>query len=562
MAATTSHPVPVQTQIIGALPVIHAYFDKLDLADTIDRLVPWEGQVPLGTLCEILVANRLLDPEPLYRLGEWAELAGLTDFYQVPVAHLNDDAFGRALERLAEFAPDIEAALALRAVKEFDLDLSQIHYDLTTVELYGAYQAYLQSQAQPGQSTAQEPTPASGYRPPKPTYGHSKSGRKNLKQIQLGLNVIGDGAVPICHSVLDGNTAEAKTHPSNLQRLKAVLPTSKFLLITDSKGDTAENLLGIAAEDCEFLCTGAFTEALQQRYLRLQHKMHRIDYYPKSQEERKPEDRDEYRAHEVTELLKGEVNGKKIRLRYRLMFVWSQARALQQQRTRERHVSKIKDEFVKVEKNLNKYSLKTQQAIVARLEKAKGKYSEGSLFDYELRGRAGQFKLTWKLDEMKEKEWKDLEGVYVLKSNRSSAKHPVAKEVETYKEQSNVEKRYRHIKGPLAVMPAFLEKPERIAGLMGVVVWALLVMALMERQVRRRLKGKPLFGLYPENRPSRAPSGPSILACFGKLCVVLFMHEGFVRRQLAQLTALQRKMLDLLEVLETDLHCYARSSFV
>ena len=552
----------MQTQVIGALPVIQAYFDKLDLADTIDRLVPWEGQVPLGTLCEILVANRLLDPEPLYRLGQWAELTGLTDFYQVPTAHLNDDAFGRALERLAEYAPDIEAALALRAVKEFDLDLSQIHYDLTTVELYGAYQAYWQSQAQSGQSAAQETTAANGYQSPKPTYGHSKSGRKHLKQVQLGLNVVGDGAVPICHRVLDGNTSEATTHPGNLQRLKAVLPTSKFLLITDCKGDTMENLLSIVSEGCEFLCTGAFTEVLQQRYLRLQHRMHPIAYYPKSQEGRKPEDRDEYWAHEVTELLQGEVNGKKVRRRYRLMFVWSQARALQQQRTRERHVGKIKDEFVKVEKNLNKYSLKTQQAIVARLEKAKGKYREGSLFDYKLRERAGQFKLTWKLDEVKEKEWKELEGVYVLKSSRSSATHPLAKELETYKQQSNVEKRIGHIKGPLAVMPAFLENPQRIAGLMGVVVWALLVMALMERQVRRGLRGKPLFGLYPENRPSRAPSGPSILACFGRLCVVLFMHEGFVRRQLAQLTALQRKMLDLLGVLETDLRCYARSSFV
>jgi transposase len=562
VAAITSPPVPVQTQIIGALPVIHAYFDKLDLAATIDRIVPWEGQVPLGTLCEILIANRLLNPEPLYRLGEWAELAGLTDYYQVSVAQLNDDAFGRALERVAEFAPDIEAALALRAVKEFDLDLAQIHYDITTVELYGAYQAYTQSSAQSGQAPAQEPTPANGYQPPKPTYGHSKSGRKNLKQMQLGLDVLGDGAVPISHRVVDGNTAEATTHAGNLQRLKAVLPTSTFVLITDCKGDTEENLLGIAAEKCAFLCAGAFTETLQQRYVRVRHKMRRIAYYPKSQEERQPEQRDEYRAHEVTELLQGEVNGKKVRLRYRLLFVWSQARALQQEQTRERHVNKIRDEFVKVEKNLNKYSLKTQQAIVARLEKAKGRYSEGSLFEYDLGDKAGQFKLTWRLDENKEKEWKDLEGVYVLKSSRSRATHPVATEVATYKEQSNVEKRYRHVKGPLAVMPAFLEKPQRIAGLLGVVVWALLVMALMERQVRRSLKGKPLLGLYPEKRPSRAPSGPSILACFGKLCVVLFMHEGFVRRQLAQLTAVQRKMLDLLGVLETDLHCYARSSFV
>jgi hypothetical protein len=94
--------VPIQTQVIGGLPVIQAFFDKRDFAGTIDRVVPWEGEVPLGTLTEILVANRLLDPKPLYRLGEWAEQTGLTGFYQVSAAQLNDDLFGRALERLAE----------------------------------------------------------------------------------------------------------------------------------------------------------------------------------------------------------------------------------------------------------------------------------------------------------------------------------------------------------------------------------------------------------------------------------------------------------------------------
>ena len=61
-----------QTQIVGALPVITHYFERLDLAATIDELVPWQGDVPLGTLVEVLVANRLLDPKPLYKLGSWA----------------------------------------------------------------------------------------------------------------------------------------------------------------------------------------------------------------------------------------------------------------------------------------------------------------------------------------------------------------------------------------------------------------------------------------------------------------------------------------------------------
>jgi transposase len=555
--------VGLQTQVIGALPVIHAFLDQLDYADTIDRLVPWEGKVPLGTLAEILVINRLMAPKPLYRLGAWAEEIGLTGFYELSAAELNDDCFGRALERLAKHAPDVEAALVLRAVKVFALDLAKVHYDLTSIELYGAYEKYTQPPPGPaeGEEAQAQTTAPPNYQPAKPTYGRSKSGRKNLKQVQLGLNVLGDGAVPVGHTVLDGNTAEATTHQANLKRLKATLPSSRFLLLSDSKGDTEDNLLRIEAGRCEFLCTGAFTPALQQRYLALRDKMHRINYYPKSQEQRPPQDRDKYTAHEVWERLAGEVDGQKVRLRYRLIFVWSAARATQQGQTRERHVGTIRSEFEKTVKNLNKYKLKTQAAIVARLEKAKGKYSEGSLFGYELQGEEGQFTLSWWVDEAALAEWKALEGVYVLKTNQSRSKHPVVEVLRTYKEQSQVEKRISHIKGPLAVAPAFLESPQRIAGLLAVLVWALLVMALQERQVRRGLKGKPMFGLYPEGRPCQAPSGPTILACFSTLCVVIFLDKNAPRRQLAQLTALQQRLLDLLGILETDLHCYARSSY-
>jgi len=61
-----------RTQLVGALPAITHYFDELDLAATVDRLVPWEGEVPLGTLVEVLVANRLLQPKALFRVGPWA----------------------------------------------------------------------------------------------------------------------------------------------------------------------------------------------------------------------------------------------------------------------------------------------------------------------------------------------------------------------------------------------------------------------------------------------------------------------------------------------------------
>ena len=134
-------PARFETQIVGALPAIVHYFEQLGLAATIDGLVPWEGDVPLGTLVEILIANRLLQPKALFRVGPWAQAAALTDYYGLTAKQLNDDRLGRALERLAAHAETIQSALVLKAIDRFGLDVTQVHYDLTTVELYGAYES-------------------------------------------------------------------------------------------------------------------------------------------------------------------------------------------------------------------------------------------------------------------------------------------------------------------------------------------------------------------------------------------------------------------------------------
>jgi Domain of unknown function (DUF4277) len=113
------------------------------LADAVNDLIPWEGEVPLGTLVEVLVTNRLLRPQALFRVDQWAQTAAVTDYFDLEPGQLNDDRLGRALERLAAHADRIQAALVLRAIREFKLDVSQIHYDITDVELFGAYELEL-----------------------------------------------------------------------------------------------------------------------------------------------------------------------------------------------------------------------------------------------------------------------------------------------------------------------------------------------------------------------------------------------------------------------------------
>jgi transposase len=534
-----------QTQIVGALPVIAHYFEQLDLAATIDGLVPWEGDVPLGTLVEILVANRLLQPKALFRVGQWAQAAALTDYYGLTAEQLNDDRLGRALERLAERAPDIQAALVLKAIDHFKLDVTQVHYDLTTVELYGAYEV---------ETAEGQPPPT-----PMPAYGRTKSGRKHVKQVEVGLDVTGDGGVPVGHLPLDGNAGEVTSHLDNLKLLARTLPKGKLLYISDTKLDAPKNLLAIAARKGQFLCGGALSPQLQDRYLGLREGLQPVDYYPDSQAKLPPEKRDQYKAVEVPERLEGRVDGKEVRLDYRLIFVWSESKARQEAATRERHTAKVVAEFEAVQKNLGRYSLKTTEAIVRRLEAAQGKYAEGALLDYRLvRGADGRFELTWQFAAGALQRWQHLEGVYVLKTNLPGRTHPLAEVLRTYRGQSQVERRFHHLKGPLAVAPMFLKNPERIAGLLCVLVWALMVLALMERQVRRELDGEPLYGLYPEGRPSPAPTGPALIEGLSGLCVVIVHQGGEVHRRLSQPDPVQRRNIQLLGINSERLQTFKR----
>jgi transposase len=534
-----------RTQLVGALPAIVHYFGELNLAATIDRLVPWEGDVPLGTLVEILVANRLLHPKALFRIGPWAQSAALTDYYGLTAEQLNDDRLGRVLERLAAHAETIQAALVLNAIDRFELDVTQIHYDLTTVELYGAYEA-----------AGADEMPAAA---PRPTYGRTKSGRKHVKQIQLGLDVTGDGGVPVGHLPLDGNAAEVTSHWDNLKLLGRTLPKGKLLYIADTKLDAPRNLLAIAARKGQFLCGGVLSPQLQERYLGLRDQLRPVDYFPASQAKRPPEERDQYRAAEVAEHLDGQVDGKAVGLDYRMVFVWSQAKARQEATTRERHVAKVRAEFEAVQRNLGRYSLTTTEAIVRRLEAAKGKYPEGALFTYQLRpGRARQFHLSWELDAGALERRQALEGVYVLKTNLSARTHSVADVLRGYKGQSRVEQRFHHLKGPLAVAPMFLKNSDRIAGLLCVLVWALMVLALMERQVRRGLGDEALYGLYPEGRASPAPTGPLLLGGLSGLCIVIVHQGDEVVRRLAQLDPVQRRIFQLLGIDAERLRTFKR----
>ena len=90
--------------------------------------------------------------------------------------------------------------------------------------------------------------------------------------------------------------------------------------------------------------------------------------------------------------------------------------------------------------------------------------------------------------------------------------------LEAYKRQPKIEKRFSQLKSDFDLAPVFLKTPERVVGLFTIYFLALLVQALMERDLRRAVarcaeRSEPSqrrwegsVEVYPEGRRTRRPT--------------------------------------------------------
>ena len=87
------------TKPIGSLALVKPLIRRMGIAELIDRLCPADPQqlVSHGRVVELLVANRLVAPTPLYAVEDWARGAGVEELYGLPADGLNDDRLGESL---------------------------------------------------------------------------------------------------------------------------------------------------------------------------------------------------------------------------------------------------------------------------------------------------------------------------------------------------------------------------------------------------------------------------------------------------------------------------------
>ena len=155
---------------------------------------------------------------------------------------LNDDRVGRCLDRLFDAdIPSLALAVVVHAVREFAVDLDELHNDSTTITFHGDYE------------TADQERTLRGRLRLAITWGHNKDHRPDLKQLLYILTVTRDGAVPVQFRVQSGNTTDDRSHRATWDLLCKLTGRRDFLYVADCKLATAENMAYIHRHDGRFL---------------------------------------------------------------------------------------------------------------------------------------------------------------------------------------------------------------------------------------------------------------------------------------------------------------------
>src|SRR5262249_41213852 len=175
---------------IGVLPLLDRFFERLRLRSILRDHLPREDRrcrIATATGLLLLLKNLLVSREPLYGIGQWAarhvpEFLGLGPDQ---LASLNDDRVGRCLDRLFDAdIPPLTLPVVVHAVREFDVDLDELHNDSTTITFHGDYESADRERTLRGRLRLAV------------TWGHNKDHRPDLKQLLYILTVARDGAVP------------------------------------------------------------------------------------------------------------------------------------------------------------------------------------------------------------------------------------------------------------------------------------------------------------------------------------------------------------------------------
>jgi transposase len=552
----------LESRFVGGLPLVNSILNRLGFDRMLAQALVHPGtprsKMDSASALGVLLRNIALNErKPIYTHAEWAVRAepSLIGLAAGQAALLNDDRIGRALDRL--FDADRSAMLTelvLGAVREFNIDLDQLHNDSTTLTLTGEYRDA------DGKEVRSQPTVVV-------TFGHNKDHRPDLKQLLFVLTVSADGAVPIHYRAMDGNTEDSTTHVASWETLRKLAGRPDFLYVADCKLCSKETLAHIDKHGGRFITVlprNRKADKWFRTYIQ-------TNDPPWEEAVRRPNPNRRNGPEDVWKVVEAAVPSD---AGYRIVWVWNSLMAAEDAGARGARIEKA---YISIERLQTKLQGKRcrlrvrerVEAAVQKILKASGAERwvrveiaerKEPVYRQEKRGRPGvktrymrreriRFSVAARIKDDAVTADERSDGMFPLISNCKDL--PLKDILAAYKFQPRLEKRHEQLKSVQSLTPMWLKNVSRIEAVLFLYFVALLVQALLEREVRTAMAREKIeqLPLYPEERECRAPSTERILELFAPLQ----RHRLYKNGRMLQifepdLNGLHKEILDLINL--------------
>lgn len=419
-------------------------------------------------------------------------------------------------------------------------------------------------------------------------YGHHKH-HANLPQFKIKLctldNELNNFAYPLCHLTVPGNTADDVLYIDAVKQVKTVLADmpayqSGNLYVGDSKFGSIGNRAYIASIMDYYLLPLSLTQlskesrvAIIKQYLADKGKQTKV-----------------YREGKKGRILVAEGFEKVVQLSYekkdekgktapnslvewdeRRLFVHSIAYATAQKKSFDNRLEKakakveklvVRKQRKKVLQTLEEYELEASKILkTSKLEDFLTVVVTEIKTEKKLRAygkktarveTTSTFEINCKLNETEIAEHKLLLGWQVYATNTPIVLLSFESCVWKYRYQSNIESRFDDLRNKIVpLLPVFLQKDERIEGLVNILLLALKICSTIEYKIAKSLKeqNQEIEGLY-EGNPRRKTAKPSIsriLKAFEGISIsLIFVDKKLHLALMTDLSKKQKKILDLI----------------
>lgn len=399
--------------------------------------------------------------------------------------------------------------------------------------------------------------------------GYSKQHRADLPQLKTMLATLDPFAVPLYSLTVAGNEADDGLYLPLIEEIHDNLSIAHQLFVGDSKMGSTENRAGIHQLGHYYLTPLSKTQcslAQIEKYLSTKPEKLQIletkDKHDQALIKAKAFETSEHVCNAIGDLTWEE----------RRIIVYSPAYGQSQTKKLDKRLLKAQTELdALLERKQGRPYPKTYEEAQNRAANILKNNKLTGLIDVQITeiksekkvraygSRPAQtrtlttFSLSYSINEQALQKRRNLMGWRAYACNAPQEKLSTLDAVQCYRNEYRIEHKFDELLNRItALMPVFLQKPNRIKALIRLLLLALKYVSLIEMQVRTKLADaqQELKELYPGN-PGRATNKPTtkmLLKAFEYLTLVIMPIGDQMIIKLTDLKPIQLKILDLLQL--------------